>query len=478
MRRPRLLRPMRRLLALLLLAVLAVGAATVADYPGTVDVVWQGWELNTSVGVLVAALALAALLLWLVLLLLGSLIRLPRRFRRNRAERRRRAGELSLTRGTIALAAGDAAMARRHAERAELLLAGSPLPLMLAAQAAQLGGDSGEARRRYTALLDEKEAAFFGLRGLIGQALKDGDEGGALRLAARARELRPDAVWAFETLLALQTREGRWEEARETLADAARRQLLPAARANHQRGVILHELSRAAERAGERRRALSLAAGARELAADLPAPAARHARLLLAEGRRRAARRAVEQAWRKSPHPELARVWAELGGAAPALELVTWFDKLAAQNPDAAESHVAAAEAALAAQLWGEARRHLNLAIAAQPGEPSRGLCLLMVRVAESEHKEPGPGQSKAAREWFDRALTAPPDLGWVCARCGAESAEWDALCGHCHGFDSLTWRRPVRAAPLPAAALPRAEQGEPLLSIPDGLAAAGQSDR
>jgi HemY protein len=456
---------MRRLLAFVVLAVLVAAAATIADYPGSVDIVWQGWELDTSVGVLIAALALLALALWLVFLLIGSLFRLPRRYRRNRAERRRRAGELALTRGMIALAAGDPGGAQRHAQRAEALLRGSPLTMMLAAQAAQLGGDEDQAGRRYTALLDHKDTAFFGLRGLIGQALKKGDGAGALSLAARARELRPDAGWAFETLFALQTGQRRWEAARDTLADAARRRLLPAVRAEHHRGIILYELSRTAEQAGERRRALTLAAAARDIVTDLPAPAARQARLLLADNRRRAARRAVEQAWRTVPHPELALVWGELGGAAPALEIATWFEKLAALNPDAAESSIAVAEAALAAQLWGEARRHLARAIAAQPGEPTRRLCLLMARVEDSEHPQAG-----AAREWLDRALAAPPDPTWVCARCGGESVEWDALCPHCQGFDSLVWRLPAataedhRPGPAVAARAVNARLGDPRL--------------
>ena len=246
---------MRRVIALIAIGLLVVAAATIADYPGAVDITWEGWEIDTSVGVLIAAAAVLALVLWLLFSLIATALRLPGRFRRNRRERRRRLGELAINRGMIALAAGDGAAARRQSARAETLLGATPMTLLLAAQAAQLDGDEDTARLRYTALLETKDAQLLGLRGLIGQALRAGDGEDALRLAERARALRPHAGWVFETLLALQTRTGRWEEARRTLAQGANRRLVPNALAEHQRGAILFELSRQAENEGGVRRA-------------------------------------------------------------------------------------------------------------------------------------------------------------------------------------------------------------------------------
>jgi len=97
-----------------------------------------------------------------------------------------------------------------------------------------------------------------------------------------------------------------------------------------------------------------------------------------------------------------------------------------------------AGEAALAAQLWGEARRHLTLAAEASPATPSRRLCLLMARLEESENGEP-----KAAREWLDRAIGATLDPCYVCGRCGTAAPEWRSLCAACGGFDTLAWRAP-----------------------------------
>src|SRR5216683_1978321 len=139
-------------------------------------------------------------------------------------------------------------------------------------------------------------------------------------------------------------------------------------RTRHHRGIVLYELSREAERRGDQRQAARLAAQAQVLAPDLAAPACHHARLLIALGKKRIAARTIERAWRTAPHPDLARLYIEIDPDAPPLARAAAVQRLAAQNPEASESHLAIAEAALAAQLWGEARRHLTLAIgAAQP---------------------------------------------------------------------------------------------------------------
>lgn len=457
----------RGLLGLLVFAGLITAAIVFADHPGQVEIVWQGWQVETSVGVLAAAAVLAglaiALLFWLVSLILGS----PRAFLRHRRERRRRAGYRALTRGMVAVAAGDSQEAQRCARRADALLADPPLTLLLSAQAAQLGGDETAAKKFFTAMLERPEMEFLGLRGLLNQALRAGDRGTALRLTERAATLRPDTTWAVESLFELEAREERWDAALETLAQAVKRRIIPRERARHHRGAILYELSRAALAGGERARGRNLAAQAQALTPDLAAPAAHHARVLLQDHRTGPAAKVIERAWRTIPHPDLAQVYGAIHDGAPPLDRLKRFERLAAQNPDARETHLAVAEAALDAQLWGEARRHLDRALSAPappfiarlpnpasfsvtpaPDEnrslagPTPRLCLMMARLEEAE-RGIGPG----SREWLDRAVTATPDPRYVCATCGGESLEWRSLCPHCGSFDALAWRTPAWAA-------------------------------
>jgi HemY protein len=290
-----------------------------------------------------------------------------------------------------------------------------------------------------------------------------------------------------ESLFGLEAREGRWEAALGTLAQAVKRRIIPRERARHHRGVILYELSLAALAGGERARGRNLAAQVRSLTPDLAAPAAHHARVLLQDGRSGSAAKAIEGAWRTIPHPDLAQVYGAIHDGAPPLERFKSFERLAAQNPDARETHLALAEAALDAQLWGEARRHLDRALSApappliarlpnpaqfsgtpDPDEgtsltgPTPRLCLMMARLEEAEHGV-GPG----SREWLDRAVTAMPDPRYVCAACGGESLDWRSLCPHCASFDTLAWRTPAWAAgsTLSISAKPQSNEEPALLT-------------
>ena len=453
----------RAIVGVVIVAVLVAAAVFFADHPGRVEILWQGWQVETSVAVLTAAAILGALVVGLLFSVLSLIVNAPRRLVSARRDRRHRSGYRALAQGMVAVAAGEAQEARRYAKKADLLLANPPLTLLLSAQAAQLDGDEGAAKKFFTAMLERPETEFLGLRGLLNQALRAGDRSGALRLAARATELRPGTRWAVQSRFDLETREGRWEAARATLAQAAKRRLVTAEQARHHRGVILYELSCAALANGDQRRARALAAEARALTEDLATPAVHHAQLLLGERRIGRATKVVERAWRAAPHPDLAQLYGKIHKSEAPLTRVTTFERLAAQNPPARESQLALAEAALDARLWGEARRHLNDALAT--GATPR-LCRLMARLEEAEHGELGP-----VREWLDRAVGATPDPRYVCRSCSRESLDWRSLCTHCGAFDTLSWRIPAWAAsghPL-AGAEPEATPGlaSPLPELP-----------
>ncbi len=435
---------MRAIPAIVILVVLVAVSLFIAERPGSVSIMWQGWRVDTSLAILVLAIVALTLVVGLAFRLLRGIVFGPRALVRARRERRRRKGYRALTQGMVAVAAGDAEEAQRFARKADVLLAEPPLTLLLSAQAAQLNGDEHAARKYFTAMLKRPETEFLGLRGLLNLAMRDRDEAAALRLVERAHELRPRTPWVLTSLFELQTRKGQWAAAQGTLAEAVKRRAIEATTGRRHRAAVLYERSTTAEAGGLPRDALIYAEEAQAAAPDFAPVVCRYAALLHRDGRTKKAAKAIEGAWRQAPHPHLATCYADLYLNEQPLERLKRIERLASLNSDHPESHVALATASLAAQLWGEARRHLERAVAG--GEPTARICRLMAEIAEAEHQD-----GAAARDWLARAATAPADPVWLCKTCGTEHAVWTSLCSNCRSFDSLAWETPSRAAvPVP----------------------------
>src|SRR5258708_10068437 len=119
---------MRLLSFLLVRAAVMAGVAWLASYPGDVTIVWQGWRIDSSVGVLATLVVVAALAVALLVRLWTALVTAPRRLGRWRRDRRQRAGDAALSAGLLAVAPGHAANARRAARRADRLPRAPPRP--------------------------------------------------------------------------------------------------------------------------------------------------------------------------------------------------------------------------------------------------------------------------------------------------------------------------------------------------------------
>src|SRR6266545_187430 len=103
---------------LILVAALAFGAVWMADRPGEVAITWQGTRIDTSVLVLIAAVAavvVAAVIVWSIL---RAIVRAPETIARYRRYRRGVRGYLAVSQGLIAVGSGDARAAQRFTAEA------------------------------------------------------------------------------------------------------------------------------------------------------------------------------------------------------------------------------------------------------------------------------------------------------------------------------------------------------------------------
>lgn len=450
----------RALVFLALLAVAAYGAVWIADHPGTVTVVWNGYEIGTSLAIALTGVLVAAIILGLIWAIVTGVIGLPASISRSTRERRRNKGLASLSRGMIAVGSGDPLAARRHAGDAERLLGSQPLTLLLKAQAAQISGDRDAAEQAFKRMADDPETRVLGLRGLFVEARRREDEGAARAYAAEAARLAPSVTWANEAVLEAQCADGEWSAATETVERRAALGLMDKHAARRQRAVLLTAAAQRHE-AGEPETATEQALKAVKLAPDLVPAAVIAGRLLARRNDLRKAAKIIEAAWKATPHPELGKVYLNLRTGDSARDRLARAETLAKLSSWDQESRLVIAQAASEAKDFARAREVLAPLV---DDRPTARVCRMMARIEAAEHG----ADSGRSREWLARAARAPRDPAWVAD--GVVSERWAPVSPVTGRLDAFMWKTPPEIlagpedddAPVPASPEPTAPAAIP----------------
>ena len=436
----------RIVLFLLSVSVIAAGFAWVADRPGEVAITWMGYRVETPV--MVAAFAVAVLVLFIMLLwsVVRAILRAPDQvslfFRHRRAVK----GYLAISRGLIAIGAGDLRLARKSADDAARLSPGDPLVLLLTAQSAQMAGDSITAERTFRDMSARDDTKLLGLRGLYIEAQRRGDADVARAVAEQAVKVQHGVSWAGQAVLDYRCAANDWAGALDALDHMKsalekpdyrrKRAVLLAARA-----IALEDIDRDTSRA--------LVLESVKLAPDLVPAAALAGQRLSEAGDVRKARKILEAAWTINPHPDIAERYANLRLGDSARERLARMQKLAEKVPGQLEGALAVARAALDAREFAAARA----ALAPHVSAPTRRVATLMAEIEEAEHGDEG-----RVREWMSRAMRASGDPVWTAD--GVVSERWLPVSPNGR-LDGFQWKVPLAeigvAQPVIEVALPAA---------------------
>ena len=238
----------RLIIWFLLLALLTAALTWAANSPGTLSVTWLGYQIDEiPIWLVIGGLILGFFAMWftwwLVRLALGTPGAMGDFFRL----RRSRKGLEALSKGMVAVGAGDVSGAQRQAIAARKLMSDSPLAQLLEAQAAQMRGDEDKVKYVYTQMLDDPDSELVALRGLYTLARKAGDDAAARRHAERALRVNPALAWAAEAMMVYQTGEEDWPAALQLLESQRRSGGIDREEANRLKAVVMTAQAQAAE---------------------------------------------------------------------------------------------------------------------------------------------------------------------------------------------------------------------------------------
>lgn len=428
-----------------ILVAATFGISTLLDTPGAVEITWDGRQYAfapvTFAAIVLAGFAGLYLLFWALGLVIavirfvtGDETALNRFFSASRERR----GVRALTQALVALGEGDGRTAMEKTEKAARLLDTPELTNILGAEAARKAGDKAAETAYLKALARTDRTKAIGVKGLMAQAVEEGDDERARLLAQRAFALRPKDGEVMDALFNLQTGAGDWAEARRTLAAEVRTGALPREVGARRDAVLALAEARAALEAGDKTRARDAALEANRRAPALAPAAAAAARALVETKAEAKAEKVLKKAWKTSPHPDLAAAFAAIHPEEEMEARRRRFAGLIAENPGHPESRMLEAELALAAEDFPAANKALGDLAETMPTTRTLAIKAAVEKGMGAEEQE--------VRAWLAKALSAPRGERWTCEACGTVHDEWAPVCDGCRGVDTLAWIQPKGA--------------------------------
>ncbi len=423
----------RTLLIIIGLFAVTVGFVWLKDTPGELSLTFGGTVYSIGLAQAVLLVVIVCVISIIAYLVLRLIWIAPGRAFFAWRDRRTEQGRAAISRGLLAIAAGDLRQAEMASKEAAKRAPDAPLTALLQAQAAQLKGDQDSAGAAFTAMLNNRATRIAGLHGLFVEAERQGAADAARHYAETAYDARPDTAWAVRALLRFQAGGGDWDGALSTLAGAGNTRALDKKLIRNHRAVLLTAKAMAGEDT-DKDKARQAALEAHQLKPDLAPAAIVAGRILSRAGEISRAAKVLETSWKAAPHPEIADAYAHVRSGDSALDRMGRMEKLMRMRPHHDEGRMAYVAAAIEAREFEAARNTLKPIIATRP---TRNALILMAELDEAEHGDRG-----RVREWLDRAVRAPRDPVWTAD--GIILDEWAPVSPVSGRIGAVEWKLPV----------------------------------
>lgn len=398
------------------------------------------YVVDVKTGLLAASAVVLVFLTHYLMKLVSWLSLLPARLRAYLAQRRLEKSKENVLESFVAMAAGEFNLASNLSARAHYLDPTNSFAPIFLAQACFMKGDYKEAERQFQELLKTPQTRFLGLRGLISLRQKQNRLFEVKRFLEDILKDRPNSPWALNQLFAILIQEGALDNAEKLLAQLKSSQGLTAEKASRHRAILCWLKAQRALEEKDLEGAESYLSQTLKLDPTLTAATLALAHLYGRQDKTSKAQRCLIRGYEAHPQSDYLAAIEELMASKSPLERYQFSEDLCSTHYQSSDSHYILADLGLKAQLWGQARFHLNLL-----GEkrPTRSYYQLM---AELEENEPGL-QNKKDHNYLTEMLSAPQDPHWVCQECHCSQKTWTAICPSCQGFDTLTMEEELHSS-------------------------------
>lgn len=414
------------------LSVLCVIGVLITSYPGEVKFNWFDYSISLPIGLFLACLTVIFGLVASLYNLWKWLWNLPQNYLIYLQKKRVQKGNNLLIDGLSAIAAGQNQEAKEVVAIACELLPDNLLTQFIAAQASYMVGDEETATRQYMSMQKDRRTSFLGLRGLILQAKDREDHKLVQEYINKALAIRPDSPWLQgEYLLntVLLAQKGIFPK---TDKNKLTKYVSKVQWSRHLAMLSWIKLQNTPSLASNEKEKLHLKIF--DLAPDWTENVQQLVEQYIRHQSFSKAQKLLIDSFKQHPHRTLGLLWDSVFHEMEPVDRYRAMEKLVVSQEDHPESQFCLASSAMKAQLWGQAKEHLDNILS---HGYTRAGCILMADLMELQH----PSQFDLAREWWHRASQISSDYEWQCNSCHNHFDKWQLICSNCLTVDQIYWQ-------------------------------------
>ena len=414
------------------LSVVCIIGILITSYPGEVKFEWFGYFISVPIGLFFACLVVIFAFITFVHNLWRWLWNLPQNYLSHLQKKRIQKGNNLLIDGLSAIAAGQNQEAKEVISVACELLPDNPLTQFIAAQASYMTGDEEAATRQYLAMQKDKRTSFLGLRGLILQAKDREDHKLTQEYITKALTVRPDSPWLQDEYLLNTVHLAQKGIFPKTEKNKITKYVSKSQWSRHLAMLNWLKLQNTHSLTISEKEKLHLKIF--DLAPDWTANVQQLVEYYISHQLFSKAQKILMDSFKHHPHRVLGLLWDTVFHEMEVVDRYRTMEKLVADQEGHPESQYCLASSAMKAQLWGQAKEHLDHLLS--HGYTRTG-CNLMAELMELQY----PAQFDLAREWWQRASQTSSDYEWQCNACHNHFDNWQLVCSHCQSIDHIYWQ-------------------------------------
>jgi len=262
----------------------------------------------------------------------------------------------------------------------------------------------------FTQMTKDPSTFLTGTRGLVDEAMNQGDIAQAAQLLGTLNAKQQTLPWVLQTKWEIALIQNDWQTALKLLD--VRRKLYDKETYLSYRACLLMKLGQIQE--------------AYRLNPNNSGIAVAYARAFPKK-----AIKTLIAAWNRQPTWDIYLAYAQATASLPAVKRMKAILKLIKKNPRSRWALLACADMAIQTQQWQRAKENIEVYLQSYP--LTKQVAGMMARIERD-----GYHHEENARDWDQKAVEAEDITGWVCSSCNHHLTEWQPICPHCNTLDVI----------------------------------------